>query len=257
MSFRPASCAAVFLAFSVLASACGGSSQTLSPQDPAQTDSVLDGSSSTSPQTSVAASKDVAKYTLVAAAGDGSSILLEISFGALRRASEDRAASASSACSVDPERDAIVPVRIELSNTTSTFAIDVPAGFRQFLAQFPTGPITRVGLNGSQSASCTNPGLSDPLINVISRGTAAGGRNTILVSLVLRGVYSPRYPTGDSEALSGIVFRPDLYTNQSGDFGVRSISGPGVDKSDASFTLDGRPATAAKTIACGGHLLCS
>jgi hypothetical protein len=61
--------------------------------------------------------------------------------------------------------------------------------------------------------------------------------------LIIHGYYSPAFPQGDVEALSGIAFTPDFYDPENGTWRVSSASGPGL-MNDAvnygtTFTIDG------------------
>lgn len=158
-------------------------------------------------------------YTAEGATADGTTADLRIEFGELVRARDLTLLAGfpdpATSCTLDRERDALIPGRLVATNTTDGFTATVPLGFKLLAGQ-------GVGVESSSEFStgptCDAPqSESDDVVDVLFSDVAPGSSRQHEFYLVLHGYYSPGRPEGNEVWLSSAI----------GDFAVDSVQSPG------------------------------
>lgn len=128
---------------------------------------------------------------------DGLTADLRVEFGARIPAGDGATelpvefAAQEAACSADPQRDALLPIRLRVTNTTDGFSINPAIEVRHDGRE--TGTIL-IGTNYSDGASCSEWEIYEHLQ---WDGVAPGDERTVDWLLVLKDFYLPESPSGD------------------------------------------------------------
>jgi hypothetical protein len=144
--------------------------------------------------------------------------------------------AAGSACSVDPARDALIPVRVTLTNTTPGFAVGASfnLGFGsdwsepQAEIQYTDGPACK----GSEGVGVS---FTDPLAPSVTASSS--------MLIVLHGYYSPNFPKGDPQVLARatVYFEDSIHTADNGSASTTytpgPVTGPGASAGSAMIPL--------------------
>ena len=195
-----------------------------------------------------AATTFMPKYTYNAHARtqDGTSAELRVELGAVSRPAEAGRPTGfpdPGVCSVDPQRDAVIPGRIGAANTTSGFTASVPVGFN----------IKTSGGIGVESSSdySTGPACEAPqdqfddIVDIAFSDVPPNETRTHAFFLVLHGYYSPSQPDGDTAWLARVVADFDVRSTGAPGWQVTCVEDPGEAVFGGSFTIAGGDARAA------------
>lgn len=195
-------------------------------------------------------------YQINAEAADGSTAHYQLSFGDLAKVDGYTPPSdfqnAPTACFADPQRDAIVPVRLTAMSTTSGFSIDMPFGFERVygFTVVSDPPAYRISVSSdavfSDGPNCRDNAQYKSVFGVQYNAASTNQTYTTDFYLVLHDFYSPSTPNGDYQALAGVAFVPSIYSDATGTWRVTGLAGPGVYESkmlfNRVFTMFGSPA---------------
>jgi hypothetical protein len=151
---------------------------------------------------------------------------------------------AGQACSFNSTTDALVPVVINLTNTTSDFSSTVG-----YDIGFVGSDASAISFEGSYTGGEQCDGASSDeessSINGNSVGLSAQHTSTTDGFLILPNYYSPAHPNGTTALLADIVLSisadQEINTSDSDsstDYTVNSVTGPGVESSDGSWSFD-------------------
>lgn len=186
-----------------------------------------------------------ATYIAEAEAEDGATERIELEIGDVitTEAVPDGFPDPALACTVDPDRDAVIPARATVTNTTEGFAVDTTTAIA---VKWPELEISIEGAaEYSDGPSCREPAIGDnAMLRVSWRAVPSGGSNTMRFFFVIHDYYGPRHPEGKTWAVgASTVYFTDVRSDSSGMWERTCISGPGIN--DGSFTFDGSDARVA------------
>lgn len=139
---------------------------------------------------------------------DGSTTSVRLDVGSLGRINELPAdfADLPAGCNADPQRDAAMPMRMTLKNTTKGFAVTPTAGIalQHVPATSDKGePYTSIVSRFSDGPSCKDtPGIGAVSQGVTFDELAPGASNDHDFVVLLRNYYTPEAPDGDPSLLA-------------------------------------------------------
>lgn len=141
----------------------------------------------------------------------------------------DAALIASSACSMDADRDAVIPYRLKLANTTNGFDAQVAARMTS------TAPLETTYADGP---TCAEDGLVGwTSAEILSPGDAAAQEGFI----VLENYFTPNAPEGDPAVLGAVrmsLAPSDDAAGRSWLTDPPGVSGPGIVVTGEGFNTD-------------------
>jgi hypothetical protein len=148
--------------------------------------------------------------------------------------------TAGSACTVDPQADAVIPMTIRLTNATTGFSTDVAVTVG-LAAQSGGGLPLTAEIHYTDGSQCSGQSSGSAGVELQSSQLVVPGGSTLGNGfLVIAGYYTPNYPTGDSAALADTELAIGPTQNwtatdgsgQSTQFTVSDVEGPGVNNVD-------------------------
>jgi hypothetical protein len=152
-------------------------------------------------------------------------------------------------CTVDPERDALLPAEVTLTNTSTGFNAELAFFLDQAAPSLLDGKnlLSEITFaDGSSQCGSGTDSDGDPL-PILSFGSsdsvASGGTVSSMFYFVVPGYYSPDLPQGNTQLLNQYVLRASM-TSTSVGYNITQGSGPGYD-SEYGFTLNGSSSSAA------------
>jgi hypothetical protein len=136
-------------------------------------------------------------------------------------------------CEADPQRAALIPVRLSVTNNTVEFASRIATGLILSLAPYSydaTGIRTQIAASFSDGPRC-NDGNGNLVSNVEFSDVDTGDTRTQDYVVVMHNYYSPKNPDGTPDVIAKTVA-----ALLKGDAIVECFAGPGADE-DGSFPL--------------------
>ena len=235
----------------LLLAACGGSSQggSASAKRSGRRSAT---STPTTPATAVGpqpAPPPSVTYMISGSAADGSTESVQLEFWNPAQAVDTYKPwigwSAPTACQVDQQRDALIPGRVMLTNTTSGFSADVALQLNQ-VGSPPGADSLQAEEQYTSGAQCGASGGATFFVS--SNGQLSPGQSETLNFLVIvPGYYSPTNPQGDPALLNQYALDTELASTAI-DYNDVTVVGPGVKPATSVFkpdvTLTGSDASA-------------
>jgi hypothetical protein len=176
---------------------------------------------------------------------DGSTWDLRIEVGSLGAASDPESApdafqQLTSACEIDPQRDAVMPIRIRTVSTNAEgFDQEISTGlaFQQLPGGYDEGDLYfEVASEFSDGAQCTisqSPSRLEERVEFSDASPGEQRRHDML--LILHNYYTPAEPGGRADDISGIIAGTPVVIGAA----LTCFDGPnGI---DGNFMLDGSP----------------
>jgi hypothetical protein len=153
------------------------------------------------------------------------------------------------ACPVDPNTDALVPVEVQVANTTASF----PSVLGMNLVVDSTGLDVATDIRYASGPTCNTPGSSssDQVFGLeYDESIAPGAAASTVFFLVLHGYYSPNLPSGDTARYDALVLRPTLTFGDTSSDSARRVS-PTVTRLGTNagpiFQMSGMPSSTSST----------
>ena len=149
--------------------------------------------------------------------------------------------TAGSACTIDPQADAVIPLAIRLTNATSGFSTDVAVTVGLDAQSDGGGLPLMAEIHYTDGSQCFGQSSGSAQVELQSSQPLVPGGSTVGSGfLVIPGYYTPNYPTGDSTALAdtdlAIAPTQDWTATDGGgestQFTVSGVDGPGVSNVD-------------------------
>ena len=188
-------------------------------------------------------------YVVEAEADDGGTERIELEIGALAPAAEpvlEYFPDPAAICDVDPARDALIPARVKVTNTTESFAVDTGVAIG---VEWPEFDLTIEGAaEYSDGPSCQSTGTyDDAIMRTTWSATAPGETHEKDFYFVVHDYFSPEHSGGNRDALDATVLEfTYVDSDSSGAWERTCISGPGLN--GGSFTFDGGDARVARAL---------
>jgi len=243
--FGGGAAAALALLPILLVASCG-STPTLTESSP----SAIAGEASTTISGGLTEPGRAVTFTITGTAPDGSSESADLQIWPAQPATATPwdGWPTPAGCDVDPQRDALMPARVTITNTSSN-GFESNVVFAINAQNHTTGPVviqSETDFGGTPTCQTTPPFF------VSSLQPIPAGQNIVKeFNFVLAGYFSPNQPSGDPHSVDRIPLSPAL-ASQLVSYTVTSMTGPGLFygvlptfEHNYAFTLSGANAKAA------------